>query len=81
MKSLDSFCFKENFKQCDNLYINYSPILGVAFGVAPGHAGVVAALGVGLYEGVWAVWLAGVVIGCDGVIIGVIIGVPIGYKY
>lgn len=55
MKSLDSFCFKENFKQCDNLYINYSPILGVALGVAPGHAGVVAALGVGLYEGVWAV--------------------------
>lgn len=55
MKSLDSFCFKENFKQCDNLYINYSPILGVALGVAPGHAGVVAALGMGLYEGVWAV--------------------------
>lgn len=54
MKSLDSFCFKKNFKQCDNLYINYSPILGVALGVAPGHAGVVAALGVGLYEGVWA---------------------------
>lgn len=61
--------------------INNSPILGVALGVAPGHAGVVAALGVGRYEGVWAVWLAGVVIGCDGVIIGVIIGVPIGYKY
>lgn len=55
MKSLDLFCFKENFKQCDNLYINYLLILGVVLGVVFGYVGVVVVLGVGLYEGVWVV--------------------------
>ena len=43
--------------------------------MAPGHAGVWGCLGVGLYDGVGVGWPAGVCMGCDGVIIGVIIGV------